>query len=125
MLFSHRDWDEQRHSGPCDHAEKQIGTVRSAHMPDPLGLGGRWRAPHPPEGPGTAFKPAVKMPDFLWKFITLKQSRLHWSKEARKRVNAMRERKAGPETQMPRACQGAFKSGTARLDSGCPLPVGG
>ena len=81
MLFSHRGWVEQRHSGPCDHAEKQTDAVRSAHMPNALGLGGRWRAPHPPEGPGTACKPAMKMPDFLWKFITLKQSRLLGAKK--------------------------------------------
>lgn len=115
----------KRHSGPRDHAEKQTDAVRSVHMPDPLGLRGRWRAPQPPEGTGTACKPAMKMPDFPWKFITLKQSRLLWSKETRKGVNAIRKRKLGQKRKCPESVKVLLRVGTARLDPGYPLPVGG
>lgn len=89
-------------------------------MPDPLGLRGRWRAPHPPEGPGTAFKPAVKMPDFLWKFITLKQIRLHWSKEARKGVNVMRERKLVQKHKCPEPVKVLLRAGQPGWTQGVP-----
>ena len=110
----------KRHSGPCNDAEKQTDAVRSAHMPDPLGLRGRWRAPHPPEGTGTACKPAMKMPDFPWKFITLKQSRLLWSKEARKGVNAIRKRKLGQKRKCPESVKVLLRAGQPGWTQGIP-----
>lgn len=94
--------------------EKQMWP-RSAPHADAL----VWRemeGPHT-EGPGTACKPAMKMPDFPWKFITLKQSRLLWAKL--KEVNAIRERKL-----VKRKCpfhQVFLKAGQPGWTQGIPL----
>ena len=89
-------------------------------MPDALGLGGRWRAPHPPEGPGTACKPAMKMPDFLWKFITLKQSRLLGAKKPERGVNEIRERKLVQKRKCPEPVKVLLRAGQPGWTQGIP-----